>query len=374
MCGDDGMNFMQGIVQDGSVGLNNIDERDENEVLDQVGLGAEQDILEEVDQNLDETNMIVEPTTQEEKEMDKMFQNDNYPTVSEIADATAPEKGMEFDSRNLIPGMLLITFLQTMPEKWQRGPGDRDNASRQKKSNTIIKTKCEVRMQIKMNGTKWLVTLVDLKHNHPLVPPKWLVKFMHCHKNMTEQEREFIQILQKNKVPPRKIMTIFRSLRGSFRNIPFDAKDLSNIRTKERKKHRNKDIEELLGLFKKVQNKTLGLPYRLQLDDDGTVRSVFWTDLVGRMNYKMFGDYVSFDTTFSTNMYNQMLMDMINKQKGINDTNENIDNDKGTKSSVRYAIMMSKMSQDLLNRLKPINERRKRKLSNDLQHLDLRLN
>jgi hypothetical protein len=40
----------------------------------------------------------------------------------------------------------------------------------------------------------------------------------------------------------------------------------------------------------------------MQLDevDGSTVRSVFWTDLMGRKNYELYGDYLSFDTMFST--------------------------------------------------------------------------
>ncbi|CAM0905990.1 unnamed protein product [Alopecurus aequalis] len=37
--------------------------------------------------------------------------------------------------------------------------------------------------------------------------------------------------------------------------------------------------------------------------EDSVVRSVFWTDSIGKANYKQFGQFVSFDTTFSTNQY-----------------------------------------------------------------------
>ncbi|KAM0843708.1 hypothetical protein ACQ4PT_057544 [Festuca glaucescens] len=49
---------------------------------------------EEIDRVLD-----LEPPSSEEKEMDRMFANDNYPTIQQITEAQAPELGMEFDSR-----------------------------------------------------------------------------------------------------------------------------------------------------------------------------------------------------------------------------------------------------------------------------------
>lgn len=136
------------------------------------------------------------------------------------------------------------------------------------------------------------------------MPSEWLVRFMRCHKNIPETDRKFIEILQKSRVPPWKVMLIFRYLRGSFRNFDFDEMDIGNMRSAGRKKHKNRDIQDLLEIFRKEQVKTPGFYYSLQVDEDDTVRSVFWTDLMGRNSYQIFGDYISFDTTFSTNRYN----------------------------------------------------------------------
>ena len=37
--------------------------------------------------------------------------------------------------------------------------------------------------------------------------------------------------------------------------------------------------------------------------EENIVRSVFWTDSMGKANYRQFGKFVSFHTTFSTNQY-----------------------------------------------------------------------
>ena len=41
----------------------------------------------------------------------------------------------------------------------------------------------------------------------------------------------------------------------------------------------------------------------MEIDSEKRVRSLFWMDAMCVMNYKLFGDYISFDTTFSTNKY-----------------------------------------------------------------------
>src|SRR4051812_27916823 len=43
----------------------------------------------------------------------------------------------------------------------------------------------------------------------------------------------------------------------------------------------------------------------MQTDCDNTVRSIFWRDAArSRMNYKLFGEIISFDTTYNMNKYN----------------------------------------------------------------------
>ena len=53
-----------------------------------------------------------------------------------------------------------------------------------------------------------------------------------------------------------------------------------------------------------LQVRQPGFYYTMPIDEDNTVRSLFWTDAESRLNYALYGDFVSFDTTFSTNKYN----------------------------------------------------------------------
>ncbi|XP_047951675.1 protein FAR1-RELATED SEQUENCE 5-like isoform X2 [Salvia hispanica] len=46
-----------------------------------------------------------------------------------------------------------------------------------------------------------------------------------------------------------------------------------------------------------------GFYYAYELDADDKLTRLFWSDAVSRRNYHMFGDVVSFDTTYSTNRY-----------------------------------------------------------------------
>ncbi|KAH7666144.1 FHY3/FAR1 family protein [Dioscorea alata] len=45
--------------------------------------------------------------------------------------------------------------------------------------------------------------------------------------------------------------------------------------------------------------------YDMQLDDEGMITNIFWADGKGRADYEVFGDVVTFDTTFRTNKYDR---------------------------------------------------------------------
>lgn len=60
---------------------------------------------------------------------------------------------------------------------------------------------------------------------------------------------------------------------GHLRAVGFDSKDARNLKSEENKKHKNRDVDELLVLFWERQQKLPGFYYSLQTDDDG--RSVF---------------------------------------------------------------------------------------------------
>jgi hypothetical protein len=43
--------------------------------------------------------------------------------------------------------------------------------------------------------------------------------------------------------------------------------------------------------------------YAIDLDDEDRIKNVFWVDAKGREDYQVFGDVISFDTTYITNKY-----------------------------------------------------------------------
>ena len=122
---------------------------------------------------------------------------------------------------------------------------------------------------------------------------------------MNDAEKLLSKLLQEHRIKPRKIMSIFRKLcGGKFGNITFDVKKLDNLKQDKHGKRRNTDIEHTLDYIKKLQVDKPGFVYKAQRDSSNSILSLFWTDSRSRLDYLLYGDIISFDTTFSTNKYN----------------------------------------------------------------------
>ncbi|KAE8806461.1 Protein FAR1-RELATED SEQUENCE 5 [Hordeum vulgare] len=78
---------------------------------------------------------------------------------------------------------------------------------------------------------------------------------------------------------------------------------ISNLACEDRARQSNTDIEDTMKLFAEMQRKSVGFHHVEETDRNNVVRSLFWTDSLCKMNYGLCGDFVSFDTTFSTNIY-----------------------------------------------------------------------
>jgi hypothetical protein len=131
---------------------------------------------------------------------------------------------------------------------------------------------------------------------------------------MNDDEKKLSELLQGIRVKPQSIMTVFRRLRGSSGNVKFGKKKQGNLKQADRKRKRNSDIEYTLKYIEKLQISKPGFCCKMDVDGEGVVRSIFWTDARSRLDYRIYGEIICFDTTYSTNRYNMPFAPII----GIN--------------------------------------------------------
>ena len=100
-------------------------------------------------------------------------------------------------------------------------------------------------------------------------------------------------------------MTVMSSFYGKEAFVPYDPKDITNLRTSFRLENQEFDIEDTICYFMELQENDPGFFYKISRDDENRVENIFWVDSVARKAYvDAYHDCICFDTTFMTNAFN----------------------------------------------------------------------
>ncbi|KAL6839736.1 hypothetical protein ACP4OV_030424 [Aristida adscensionis] len=240
-----------------------------------------------------------------------------FPSPEEMEMARPPEVGMVFPTLQAahrfisiygqVTGFSVIKGTNYKHQKItfqcnkSRKAKETGTRQRKRRRDAVVRTGCRMKVVVKLVAEQWEVRAVVNEHNHPLWCSPSLTRFFMSHKYMPEHERNFSRILQESRIKPIKIMEIFRKLMGRCKNIPVTKMDVNSLEQCDRlMKTRNTDVETTLEYVKRLQKEQPGFYYTIRTDEDNTVRSIFWTDGRARLDYALYGDFISFDTTYRT--------------------------------------------------------------------------
>lgn len=115
-------------------------------------------------------------------------------------------------------------------------------------------------------------------------------------KNLVEQLRE-------NNIDICKVYAIVGSFFGSMENVPFTKKTLKNLCGKISRDHADDDVHKTMQVFAEMGKKDPDFTFRVQTDDEGRIKNLMWATGSGRAQFNFFGDVLTFDTTYKTNLY-----------------------------------------------------------------------
>ncbi|XP_018841252.2 protein FAR1-RELATED SEQUENCE 5-like [Juglans regia] len=162
---------------------------------------------------------------------------------------------------------------------------------------------CKAIMGIKKDGEKWIVTKFVVGHNHILLTTR-STSFLRGHRGVTKVQKNLIMTLNESGVPTMKIMSVLSKDAGGEFNVGCIGKDVENyLGTKRRKIFEEGDAQRLYSYFLDRQLREPGFVFSMQVDKDGCIGSCFWADARSRAAYQYFGDVVTFDATYLTNIY-----------------------------------------------------------------------
>ncbi|XP_021753534.1 protein FAR1-RELATED SEQUENCE 5-like isoform X1 [Chenopodium quinoa] len=164
----------------------------------------------------------------------------------------------------------------------------------------VTRVGCNAHICMRYDAGKYVVTHFKEEHNHPLYTPS-CAKFQKDNRKMHIMHKKLIVDNSKVNVGPVRSYTMMKELVGSHDNVGASKQDFKNFYRDLKAFIDGSDAQMFVDNF---QNKKLlwsAFFFSYDVDEEDRLCRALWADPICRKNYALFGDMVSFDTTFKTN-------------------------------------------------------------------------
>lgn len=165
-------------------------------------------------------------------------------------------------------------------------------------------TRCGCKAMIRLaicDDSTWYVKAFVGEHNHQLVESCGEKKHLSSHRHIDEHTKEWIRHLRENNVSLSRVNLVLGSVFGG--NVPFSKKTLRTFCSSIASDALKDDVKKTMESFREMISNDPRFVFSVQLDDNDNLKSLMWTSGRSRSLYQYFGDAVTFDTTYDTNIY-----------------------------------------------------------------------
>ncbi|XP_044946736.1 protein FAR1-RELATED SEQUENCE 5-like isoform X2 [Hordeum vulgare subsp. vulgare] len=149
----------------------------------------------------------------------------------------------------------------------------------------------------------WYIAEHRDTHNHSLSPNYGETMHWPSHKHKDVYTRDLVKKLRENNVNLAKVYSIIGGFFGSMENVPFTKRSLRTLCGQINRDHAEDDVRKTMDVFAEIGAKDPHFTYRVQADSDGRIKNLMWASGSSRLQYSFFGNVITFDTTYRTNLY-----------------------------------------------------------------------
>lgn len=161
---------------------------------------------------------------------------------------------------------------------------------------------CQAKLIMKFNGNLgYTVLKFDEVHNHVMATNED-TQFMKASRNPNNMHKSFMFSVAKANVGPTKAHSIYKEMVGGYSKIGATITDFRNMNRDAKAYIGKRDAQMIVEKFKTKKSECDGFFFDYGVDLGGHLNKLYWADPVCRRNYDLFGDVVSFDATFRSNM------------------------------------------------------------------------
>lgn len=160
---------------------------------------------------------------------------------------------------------------------------------------------CKANIVLKFVGLNgYVVNSVKEVHNHELATSEGM-QFMKSNRQSIDSYTGFIMKSSRVNIGPTKAYSLLKEMIGGYSSIGATVVDFKNINRDVKLYIGDNDAQMLIHKFKTKNELCEGFYYDYDVDSEQCLTKLFWADPISRRNFDVFGDVVSFDSTFSTN-------------------------------------------------------------------------
>jgi len=156
-----------------------------------------------------------------------------------------------------------------------------------------------------VEGGKYELARFHESHTHALASPSKR-PFLRSARKVNPVHKSLLHAYSRANIGPSKTFHLLKEQVGGYENVGCTQRDLQNYKRDLQTLLKDFDANVFIDNFRRKQEVNPSFFYAYELDEEGRLRYVFWADGICRKNYSLFGDVVSFDTTYRTNKYNMI--------------------------------------------------------------------
>ncbi|KAG0540465.1 hypothetical protein BDA96_03G411500 [Sorghum bicolor] len=167
-----------------------------------------------------------------------------------------------------------------------------------------FRTGCKAMLRLhRTESHGWIVTKIIPDHNHPLSDSYGQKNQWGSHGAIDPLTKDFIKKLRENNVTLGRVCSIIGVMSAST-IAPVRKQVVRNLCAKLAQEDIKDDIGKTMQVLESMKREDKDMQVRFQKDDEGRITTMLWCTGKNQVDYKHFGDVVTFDTTYRTNLYN----------------------------------------------------------------------
>ncbi|KAD5802416.1 hypothetical protein E3N88_13776 [Mikania micrantha] len=178
-----------------------------------------------------------------------------------------------------------------------------DESYKQKisRSNSSKRTGCNAHIRLEFTDNKWKIYKFVEEHNHYFVQQQDM-HFLTSSRQLTHLQKHMIHSMSKINIGPVKAFNVMRTIFGGFEEVGATKEDCKNFKRELNLFIGEYDAEMAVSFLMKKKEHLPNFSCEYFTDDEDRLKGLFWADEDAKRNYFTFGDVMSFDATYRSNM------------------------------------------------------------------------